>query len=44
MRMEDLDRKILNLFKTNILKIRNNDIVEDNVPEDKEDIKTASQM
>ena len=32
--------KNLNLFKTNILKIRNNDIVEDNVPEDKEDIKT----
>lgn len=40
MKMEDLDMKNLNLFKTNILKIRNNDIVEDNVPEDKEDIKT----
>jgi len=40
MKMEDLDIKNLNLFKTNILKIRNNDIVEDNVPEDKEDIKT----
>ena len=39
-KMEDLDMKNLNLFKTNILKIRNNDIVEDNVPEDKEDIKT----
>lgn len=40
MKMEDLDMKNLNLFKTNILKIRNNDIVEDNVPEDKDDIKT----
>ena len=40
MKMEDLDMKNLNLFKTNILKIRNNDIVEDNIPEDKEDIKT----
>ena len=40
MKMEDLDIKNLNLFKTNILKIRNNDIVEDNVPEDKDDIKT----
>ena len=40
MKMEDLDMKNLSLFKTNILKIRNNDIVEDNVPEDKEDIKT----
>ena len=40
MKMEDLDMKNLNLFKTNILKIINNDIVEDNVPEDKEDIKT----
>lgn len=40
MKMEDLDMKNLNLFKTNILKIRNNDIVEDNVHEDKEDIKT----
>ena len=40
MKMEDLDIKNLNLFKTNILKIRNNDIVEDNIPEDKEDIKT----
>ena len=40
MKTEDLDMKNLNLFKTNILKIRNNDIVEDNVPEDKEDIKT----
>lgn len=40
MKMEDLDMKNLNLFKTNILKIRNNDIIEDNVPEDKEDIKT----
>ena len=27
MKMEDLDMKNLNLFKTNILKIRNNDIV-----------------
>ncbi len=40
MKMEDLDMKNLNLFKTNILKIRNNDIVEDNIPEDKDDIKT----
>lgn len=40
MKMEDLDMKNLNLFKTNILKIRNNAIVEDNVPEDKDDIKT----
>ena len=40
MKMEDLDMKNLNLFKTNILKIRNNDIIEDNVPEDKDDIKT----
>ena len=40
MKMEDLDMKNINLFKTNILKIRNNDIVEDNVPEDKDDIKT----
>ena len=40
MRMEDLDMKNLNLFKANILKIRNNDIVEDNIPEDKDDIKT----
>ena len=40
MKMEDLDMKNLNLFKTNILKIRNNDIVEDSIPEDKEDIKT----
>lgn len=40
MKMEDLDMKNLNLFKNNILKIRNNDIVEDNVPEDKDDIKT----
>ena len=40
MKMEDLDMKNLNLFKTNILKIRNNGIVEDNVPEDKDDIKT----
>lgn len=40
MKIEDLDMKNLNLFKTNILKIRNNDIVEDNVPEDKDDIKT----
>ena len=40
MKMEDLDMRNLNLFKTNILKIKNNDIVEDNIPEDKEDIKT----
>lgn len=41
MRMEDLDIRNLNLFKNNIIKMIDNDIIVDQVPEDKNDIKTT---
>lgn len=41
LRLEDLDNKNLNLFKANIIKMHRNEPVEDNVPEDKDDIKTV---